>query len=54
VAVSLAYVADGARTIPEESQFEPDDEDLISYEAWIQQVDKGAPVDHPLVPLVYP
>lgn len=52
--MTLCYIPDGARTQPDDCEFGPDEEDTMSYEEWIEEVEPGEVIDHPLVPLVYP
>jgi len=54
MAMTMAYIADGARTQKEEWEYGPDEEDRMSYEEWVDDIIPGDKVDHPLVPVIYP
>mmetsp|Transcript_33321 Transcript_33321/g.43964 ORF Transcript_33321/g.43964 Transcript_33321/m.43964 type:complete len:396 (-) Transcript_33321:198-1385(-) len=51
-AITISYIADGAKVLSEDCGFMPDDEDSWSYQDWLYELDDRT-VNHPLVPLVY-
>lgn len=54
IAFTVTYFADGAHLVDEAGFDRVNDEDSPSYEAWIHDVEPGEPLEHPLLPLVYP
>eukprot|EP00952_Eustigmatos_sp_NYUAD-ZCMA_P002339 10394-Eustigmatos_ZCMA.PRE.1 len=51
VAVTVCYIADGAKLIGAKAKHKPDDEDYMSYDTWIKDFKPGARIgDHPLLP----
>ena len=52
VALALTYVEDGARTLDAAGLAMIEDEDAPSYAGWLAECEPGAPIDHPLLPLV--
>ncbi|CAM9558561.1 unnamed protein product [Chrysoparadoxa australica] len=54
LAYAVSYIADGATKLPANA-VSPHDEDVSEwgYNDWIGEVEAGAPVDHPYVPLVF-
>ena len=53
-AVAVSFFADGAHLIDEAGMLCVNDEDAPSYEAWLGDLEPGAPADHALLPVVYP
>ena len=52
LALTASYIADGARTIDKANRACVDDEDRSGYEGWIDDIEPGEKIVHPLVPLV--
>jgi hypothetical protein len=52
-ALSLCYVAAGARVLPKKQQAMMATEDSWSYMRWLPKAKAGKPVKHPLLPIVF-
>lgn len=52
LALSVSYIADGARLLPKALAGRVQDEDRESYAAWIKDLPPGARADHKLLPVI--